>query len=326
MLNIEDYTSFNSINNIVLGGAGFIGSHLTDKLIARGENVLCIDNLSSGNLENINHLIDFKTFNFIKYDIVNPFSSKIPINKIWHLASPASPFIYQNNSLNTIKIIYEGTYNALLLAKEHSSQFLFASTSEVYGMTKNNLQYEDMPIQLSTSSPRACYSESKRLAETLIKTFNDDYQLNTRIARIFNTYGPRISLNDGRVIGSFIKQGLLKEELTIFGDGFQTRSFCYIDDLINGLLNLMDSDYKEPLNLGNQEEISIIELARLIKEKINPSLKFKFCQLPTDDPILRKPVLEKAKYYLNWCPQISLTKGLNKTISFYKDSLKAANL
>lgn len=325
MLNIEEFTSFNNINNVVLGGAGFIGSHLIDKLIAMDQNVICIDNLSSGNLENINHLNKFKNFNFIKYDIVNPFSSKVPINKIWHLASPASPSIYQNNSLNTIKVIYEGTYNALLLAQQNSSQFLFASTSEVYGMTNNNLQYEEMPIHLSTTSPRACYSESKRLAETLIKTFNDEYQLNTRIARIFNTYGPRISLNDGRVIGSFIKQGLMKKELTIYGDGLQTRSFCYIDDLINGLLSLMDSNYKNPLNLGNQEEISIIDLARLIKEKINPSLKFKFCKLPSDDPILRKPVLEKAKNYLNWCPHISLTEGLNKTISFYKDLLKTTN-
>ena len=322
MLNIEEFTNFSKINNIVLGGAGFIGSNLVDKLVNNGENVICIDNLSTGKLDNIKHLESCKNFNFIKHDILFPLSSKIPIEKIWHLASPASPSIYQENSLNTIRVIYEGTYNALLLARENLSKFLFASTSEVYGITKNNLQYESMPINLSTTSPRACYSESKRLAETLIRTFADKYNLDTKIARIFNTYGPRLSLKDGRVIGNFIKQSLMKEELTIYGDGLQTRSFCYIEDLIEGLRSLMESNYQYPLNLGSQEEISIIKLATLIKEGINPSLNFKFYSLPIDDPILRKPSIEKAESYLNWCPKISLKEGLNNTISFYKDSFK----
>ena len=322
MLNIEEFTNFKHIDNIVLGGAGFLGSNLVDKLLKCGENVICLDNLSSGKLDNIKHLNSCKDFNFIKHDILNPFSSKIPIEKIWHLASPASPNIYQENTLNTIRVIYEGTFNALLLARENSSKFLFASTSEVYGITNNNFQYESMPINLSTTSPRACYSESKRLAETLIKSFTDKYHLNTRIARIFNTYGPRISLNDGRVIGNFIKQSFMKKELTIYGNGLQTRSFCYVKDLIDGLFSLMESNYQNPINLGNQEEISIIELASLIKEKINPSLNFKFLNLPLDDPIIRKPLLDKAKYYLNWYPKITLQEGINKTISFYKDSFK----
>lgn len=322
MIHLEEFTKFKSIDNVVLGGAGFLGSHLVDRLLDDGQNVLCIDDLSSGKLENLNHLKDCQQFKYIKHNIVNAFYSKLPIKRVWHLASPAAPNIYQDNPLNTIKINYEGTLNALQLAKDHSSKFLFTSTSEIYGMTLTNPQYENMPINLSTSSPRACYSEGKRIAETLIKTFSDIYKLDTRIARIFNTYGPRISLDDGRVMGSFIKQGFCNKELTIFGDGLQTRSFCFVEDLIDGLTKLMDSGYINPMNLGNQEEIRILDLAILIKNKINPALNFKFLNLPKDDPILRKPSLDKASYYLNWKPKVSLSNGLNKTISFYKNLFK----
>ena len=325
MLNLKEFTNFEHIDNLVLGGAGFLGSHLVDKLLGKGENVLCLDNLSSGKIENIEFANKSKAFNFVKHDIIQPFDFKMPIKKIWHLASPASPDIYQENPINTIRVIYEGTYNALILAKCNSSKFLFASTSEVYGITKNRPQSENMDICLSTISPRACYSESKRLAETLVNSFNDNYLLETRIARIFNTYGPRVSLNDGRVIGSFIKQSLRNEELTIYGDGYQTRSFCYVKDLIEGLLILMESDYKYPINLGNQEEITIIKLANMIKEKINPTLNFKFRNLPIDDPLLRKPSLENAKNFLNWRPKVTLSEGLDNTINFYKDSIKETN-
>ncbi len=325
MLKIEELIEFDHIDNLVLGGAGFLGSHLIDKLLAEGFNVVCLDDLSSGSLINLNHLKSYKNFNFIKHNIINPFNSKIPIKRIWHLASPASPNLYQDNPLNTIKVIYEGTYNALMCAKDNSSKFLFTSTSEIYGITINDLQFEDMPVSLSTFSPRACYSEAKRLAETLIKTFSDQYKIDTRIARVFNTYGPRISFDDGRVVGAFIKQSFSNKELTIYGDGLQTRSFCYVDDLINGLIKLMESNYINPINIGNKEEISIIDLANLIKEKVNPSLNLKFNNLPKDDPLRRKPSIKKANDYLNWQPKISINEGLNNTISFYKDSFKIKN-
>ena len=314
MLDLNDFTE---INNIVFGGAGFLGSHLIDKLLYNGENVLCIDNLSSGNLDNLIHLKQNKKFLFVKHDILEPLTSKITIEKIWHLACPASPNIYQSDPIRTIRVNYEGTYNILKLARIHNSKILFTSTSEVYGITKNSSQKENMPVSLSTSSPRACYSEGKRIAETLIKSFGEINDLDIRIARVFNTYGPRFNIHDGRVIGNFIKQCTNDKKLTIYGDGFQTRSFCYVSDLIDGLLKLMQSNYSYPMNIGNEEEISIIELARLIKSKINKEISFEYLGLPLDDPLRRKPCLEKAKKYLNWNPKVSLSDGLNQTINSF---------
>lgn len=314
MLDLNDFTE---INNIVFGGAGFLGSHLIDKLLYNGENVLCIDNLSSGNLDNLIHLKHNKKFLFVKHDILEPLTSKITIEKIWHLACPASPNIYQSDPIRTIRVNYEGTYNILKLARIHNSKILFTSTSEVYGITKNSSQKENMPVSLSTSSPRACYSEGKRIAETLIKSFGEINDLDIRIARVFNTYGPRLNIHDGRVIGNFIKQCSNDKKLTIYGDGFQTRSFCYVSDLIDGLLKLMQSNYSYPMNIGNEEEISIIELARLIKSKINKEISFEYLGLPLDDPLRRKPCLEKAKKYLNWNPKVSLSDGLNQTINSF---------
>ena len=314
MLDLNDFTE---INNIVFGGAGFLGSHLIDKLLYNGENVLCIDNLSSGNLDNLIHLKHNKKFLFVKHDILEPLTSKITIEKIWHLACPASPNIYQSDPIRTIRVNYEGTYNILKLARIHNSKILFTSTSEVYGITKNSSQKENMPVSLSTSSPRACYSEGKRIAETLIKSFGEINDLDIRIARVFNTYGPRFNIHDGRVIGNFIKQCTNDKKLTIYGDGFQTRSFCYVSDLIDGLLKLMQSNYSYPMNIGNEEEISIIELARLIKSKINKEISFEYLGLPLDDPLRRKPCLEKAKKYLNWNPKVSLSDGLNQTINSF---------
>lgn len=314
MLDLNDFTE---INNIVFGGAGFLGSHLIDKLLYNGENVLCIDNLSSGNLDNLIHLKQNKKFLFVKHDILEPLTSKITIEKIWHLACPASPNIYQSDPIRTIRVNYEGTYNILKLARIHNSKILFTSTSEVYGITKNSSQKENMPVSLSTSSPRACYSEGKRIAETLIKSFGEINDLDIRIARVFNTYGPRLNIHDGRVIGNFIKQCSNDKKLTIYGDGFQTRSFCYVSDLIDGLLKLMQSNYSYPMNIGNEEEISIIELARLIKSKINKEISFEYLGLPLDDPLRRKPCLEKAKKYLNWNPKVSLSDGLNQTINSF---------
>ena len=314
MLDLNDFTE---INNIVFGGAGFLGSHLIDKLLYNGENVLCIDNLSSGNLDNLIHLKQNKKFLFVKHDILEPLTSKITIEKIWHLACPASPNIYQSDPIRTIRVNYEGTYNILKLARIHNSKILFTSTSEVYGITKNSSQKENMPVSLSTFSPRACYSEGKRIAETLMKSFGEINDLDIRIARVFNTYGPRFNIHDGRVIGNFIKKCTNDKKLTIYGDGFQTRSFCYVSDLIDGLLKLMQSNYSYPMNIGNEEEISIIELARLIKSKINKEISFEYLGLPLDDPLRRKPCLEKAKKYLNWNPKVSLSDGLNQTINSF---------
>ena len=325
MINLSEFTEFNVINNIVFGGAGFLGSHLIDKLLKDGQNVLCIDNLSSGNLNNIKHLNKNKNFLFIKHDILEPINSKILIEKIWHLASPASPKLYQNDPIRTIRVNYEGTFNLLKLAKSHNSKILFTSTSEIYGETKNFSQEEDMPVNLSTFSPRACYSEGKRIAETLINLYREKYNLEIRIARIFNTYGPRLNINDGRVISNFIKQCLIGDKLTIYGDGTQTRSFCYVSDLIEGLLKLMKTNYHYPINIGNEEEISIIELAELIKTKINEEIIFEYRELPLNDPQRRRPCLNKAKKYLNWSPQISLMEGLTQTIISYKDTLGSKN-
>ena len=318
MINLNQFTEFNVINNIVFGGAGFLGSHLIDKLLKDGQNVLCIDNLYSGNLHNIKHLNKNKRFSFIKHDILEPLHSTVLIEKIWHLASPASPLLYQNDPIRTIRVNYEGTFNLLNLAKSHNSKILFASTSEVYGETKNYPQEEDMPVFLSTFSPRACYSEGKRIAETLINSYREKYNLETKIARIFNTYGPRLNINDGRVISNFIRQCLKGDKLTIYGDGNQTRSFCYVSDLIEGLSSLMETNYYYPINIGNEEEISIIKLAELIKTKINKEIILDYQKLPLDDPERRKPCLDKAKKYLNWSPQITLVEGLNKTINYYR--------
>ncbi len=319
MMNLNEFIEFNVINNIVFGGAGFLGSHLIDRLLKDGQNVLCIDNLSSGNLDNIKHLNKNRKFSFIKHDILEPLNSSILIEKIWHLASPASPHFYQNDPIRTIRVNYEGTFNILNLAKPHKSRILFTSTSEVYGETKNFMQEENMPITLSTFSPRACYSEGKRIAETLMNLYREEYGLEIRIARIFNTYGPRLNINDGRVISNFVKQCLVGDVLTIYGDGTQTRSFCYVSDLIEGLLDLMKTNYFYPINIGNEEEISIIELADLIKTYINKKIIFEYRNLPLDDPERRRPCLKKAKKYLNWRPEISLIDGLKKTISSYKD-------
>ena len=316
MLTLNKQIDFKTIDNIVSGGAGFLGSHLIDSLLAKGENVICIDNLLTGKIENIHHLKDNSKFSFIKHDVLEPIKSEIPIEKIWHLACPASPFYYQKDPLLTIRINYEGTSNILNLAKDFQSKILFTSTSEVYGLCQVSPQNEEMLINISTQSPRACYSEGKRIAETLIQAFGKVNNLQIRLARIFNTYGPRLNINDGRVISNFINQSLRNKKLTIYGDGTQTRSFCYVQDMVFGLIKLMDSDYSMPVNLGNEQEIKILDLALLIRSKINNLINIEFCDLPIDDPIQRKPCLDIAKNELCWNPKISLSEGLDKTINF----------
>ena len=318
MLIINNQTNGKPINNLVFGGAGFLGSHLIDELLKKGENVLCIDNLLTGKIQNINHLKDNKKFFFIKHDVVVPMKSKMPIEKIWHLACPASPFYYQKDPLLTIRINYEGTFNILNLAKEFHSKLLFVSSSEIYGSSNMMPQHEKVHINLSTTGPRACYAEGKRIAETLVYAFSKVNNLEIRLARVFNAYGPRLNINDGRVISNFINQSLRNEKLTIYGDGKQTRSFCYVDDTVRGLIRLMDSKYSKPVNIGNEQEITIFDLAILIKNKINPNVKIEYCDLPPDDPRFRNPCVEVAKNKLEWIPKIELSEGLDRTINFFK--------
>ena len=306
--------------NIVTGGAGLIGSHLIDKLINADEKVICLDNFLTGNLSNIRHHLSNPNFKLINHNILDK-PPNIKCKRIWHMACPASPAKYQLDPIDTSKICFIGTYNMLKLALKYKSKILIASSSEIYGNPKVHPQSEDYEGSVNTSSIRACYNEGKRIAETLCFDFNRIYNLDIRIARIFNAYGPRMASKDGRVISNFIVQALKKKSITIYGDGTQTRSFCFVDDLIEGLIRLMNSEYKMPVNLGNSEEYQIVEIAKLISHKVNVELNCIHQPLPKDDPTQRKPLIDVAKKELNWNPKISLDEGLNKTIQYFKNTL-----
>lgn len=308
-----------NICNLVTGGAGFIGSNLIEKLIKEGEYVICIDNLLSGNIKNISHLFDLENFRFIKHDICYPLSFENKIDKIWHFACPASPRIYQKDPIFTAKINFLGTLNMLELAKKFNSKLFFASSSEIYGNSSSFNENEELLIKNKTSSVRSCYYEGKRISETLCFDFKRFFDLDVKVARIFNTYGPRLDPKDGRVISNFINQSLKRESLTIYGNGNQTRSFCYVEDIIRAIIIFMDSKYLGPFNLGHYEEISINNLAKLIKDKIDPTLTFDYQKLPADDPCQRRPSCQLAHKYLKWKPYINLEEGLDRTISFIKN-------
>ena len=303
--------------NLITGGAGFLGSHLIDKLMEANEEVICVDNFFTGRKKNISKWINHKNFELIRHDITEPIT--IEADKIWHLACPASPIHYQSNPIKTAKISFLGTLNMLGLAKRVGSKILLASTSEVYGDPDIHPQPETYRGNVNPIGIRSCYDEGKRIAESLCFDYLRTHKTNIRVARIFNTYGPRMLQNDGRVVSNFIIQALKGDNLTIYGDGSQTRSFCYVDDLIKGLINLMDSNHNGPINLGNDEEFTILELADLIRSKININLKFIYKELPGDDPLQRKPVLDIALKELNWKPSINLNTGIDKTISFFKN-------
>ena len=281
------------------------------------EEVICVDNFFTGRKKNISKWINHKNFELIRHDITEPIT--IEADKIWHLACPASPIHYQSNPIKTAKISFLGTLNMLGLAKRVGSKILLASTSEVYGDPDIHPQPETYRGNVNPIGIRSCYDEGKRIAESLCFDYLRTHKTNIRVARIFNTYGPRMLQNDGRVVSNFIIQALKGDNLTIYGDGSQTRSFCYVDDLIKGLINLMDSNHNGPINLGNDEEFTILELADLIRSKININLKFIYKELPGDDPLQRKPVLDIALKELNWKPSINLNTGIDKTISFFKN-------
>ena len=307
------------IRNLVTGGAGFIGSHLVDKLMNLNQEVICLDNYFTGSKSNIKQWLGHPNFEIIRHDVTEPI--QLEVDQIWHLACPASPIHYQENPIKTAKTSFLGTYNMLGLARRVKARFLLASTSEVYGNPKESPQSESYHGYVNPVGPRSCYDEGKRVAETLCSDYQRIHNLDIRIMRIFNTYGPRMKPNDGRVVSNLICQALQKKPLTIYGDGLQTRSFCYVDDLIDGMFNLMKSNSNSPTNIGNPEEITILDLAKKIKGKINPKLEIVFKPLPEDDPFKRQPDITKAKSDLRWWPKISLDNGLDKTVSWFKNSL-----
>ena len=309
----------NKKRNLITGGSGFLGSHLAKRLLKNGEEVICLDNFFTGTKKNIEELFGNQNFEFIRHDVTEPI--KLEVDKIWHLACPASPVHYQFNPIKTTKTSFMGTYNMLGLAKRVGAKLLLASTSEVYGDPKEHPQKETYNGSVNTTGIRSCYDEGKRVAETLCSDYQRVHGVEVRIMRIFNTYGPNMRFDDGRVISNFIIQALKDQEITLYGDGSQTRSFCYVDDLINGMILLMDSSYKNPINIGNPNEFSILELANMIRSLINPNLKLRYEKLPQDDPKQRKPSIELAKNILNWEPKIELKEGLLKTINWFKNNL-----
>ena len=302
--------------NLVTGGAGFLGSYLIEKLLEKKEKVICIDNLSTGQIESISHLFKNDLFEFINHDVINPI--EIDCDRVWHLACPASPIKYQKNPINTTKTSFLGTYNMLGLALRNKARLFFASTSEVYGDPDISPQKENYKGSVNPIGTRSCYDEGKRVAESLCFDYFRTHNVEIRIARIFNTYGPKMSKDDGRVVSNFINQSLLNESITIYGDGNQTRSFCYVDDLINGFIKVMESNVTGPINLGNPNEITIYELANKIKSKIDNNLNIVHKPLPQDDPKQRNPDITKAKEILNWEPKFDLDLGLDLTIKYFK--------
>lgn len=310
------------INILITGGTGFIGSNLCHYLLKNMDkvNIFCMDNNYSGSLLNIKNLINLPNFTFINHNIINTINFNFEkLDFIYHLACPASPISYQKKPLFTIKTCVYGTINILEIAKKYKSRILFSSTSEIYGDPNISPQVEEYWGNVNPIGIRSCYDEGKRLAETIMFEYNRKHKVDIRIIRIFNTYGPLMDKNDGRVVSNFINQALEEKDITIYGDGMQTRSFCYIDDLIIGIIKMMNNDYIGPINLGNPNEITIKKLANIILNKINTKSKIVFKELPNDDPKKRNPDITKAKNNLGWEPTINLNNGLNKTIEYFKN-------
>jgi UDP-glucuronate decarboxylase len=305
---------------LVTGGAGFVGSHLIDRLMKEQHEVICLDNFYTGNKQNISKWYGNPNFELIRHDITEPI--RLEVDRIYHLACPASPVHYQYNPIKTTKVSFLGTSNMLGLAKRVKARFLLASTSEVYGDPDIHPQPEEYHGNVNPIGIRSCYDEGKRIAETLSFDYYRQHNIEIRVARIFNTYGPRMLENDGRVVSNFIAQSLQGKPLTVYGDGSQTRSFCYVTDLVDGLIKLMDGDQTGPINLGNPEEYTILQLAEKIRDKIAPDREISFKPLPQDDPKQRKPDITKAKTLLDWQPTISVDAGLAETIAEFKQRLK----
>lgn len=303
---------------LVTGGAGFLGSHLCERLLNEGNEVICLDNYFTGNKQNIAHLMSNPYFEFIRHDVTMPFF--IEVDQIYNLACPASPIHYQYNPIKTIKTSVMGAINMLGLAKRIKATILQASTSEVYGDPAVHPQVEEYWGNVNPIGERSCYDEGKRCAESLFVNYHKQNQVDIKIIRIFNTYGPRMHPHDGRVVSNFIMQALNNEDITIYGDGLQTRSFCYVDDLLDGMIRLMNSPkgFTGPINVGNPEEFTMIELANAVIRQTNSTSKIIHLPLPSDDPLQRKPDITKAREILGWEPKVKLEEGLSKTIQYFK--------
>jgi len=307
---------------LVTGGAGFLGSHLCEHLLGRADDVVCIDNFFSGSKDNIRHLLDHTYFELIRHDVIHPLF--LEVDQIYHLACPASPIHYQQNPIKTVKTNVMGTINMLGLAKRIKARILLASSSEVYGDAKVHPQKEAYWGNVNPIGVRSCYDEGKRVAETLMMDYSRQNQVDIRIARIFNTYGPRMAVNDGRVVSNFIVQALRGEDLTVYGDGRQTRSFCYVSDLITALAGLMNTeDVQGPMNLGNPGEFTVLELAEKVLQLTGSRSRITPRPLPSDDPVRRCPDISQAREKLGWEPRVGLEEGLSRTIEYFREKLKS---
>lgn len=312
------------MRNLISGAAGFIGSHLCDRLIERGDAVIAVDNLITGHKENVQHLLSNPAFQFIEHDICKPLETEGEIDQVFHLASLASPVDYLAHPIETLEVGSAGTRNMLEIAKKHKARFLLTSTSECYGDPLEHPQSETYWGNVNPVGLRSCYDESKRYAEALTMAYHRKQSISTTIARIFNTYGPRMALNDGRVVPAFLDQVLRGEELTVFGDGSQTRSFCYVSDLVEGLLRLIDSNEPYPVNLGNPNEMTILDFAHYIRDKVGNNVGIQFRPLPSDDPKIRRPDITKAKRVLGWEPQVTLEQGIQYTVEHFRERIFSA--
>lgn len=308
---------------VITGGAGFLGSHLCDRFRAEGFKVYCVDNLKTGNMKNIRHLLKDRHFEFIKHDVSLPFRIAGKVDYLLHFASPASPVDYLMYPIPTLKVGSLGAHNTLGLAKAKKARYMIASTSEVYGDPLEHPQKETYWGNVNPVGPRGCYDEAKRFQEAITMAYHRYHKMDTRIVRIFNTYGPRMRMNDGRVVPNFIYQALRNEPLTVYGKGQQTRSFCYYTDLIEGIVRLLFSDYSDPMNIGNPDEFTILEFAKMVLAKANTKSKIVYEPLPTDDPRQRKPDITVAKKNLGWAPQVKLETGLEQTIAWFEANLRS---